>query len=148
MTDVPLDDFPDGRYSFTVTSTQPIVTGARTTTPTDGASTGTDLGWFASAEPLGDETITAIAPGEGVRLNFVNPTSEDRTVTVRSGDERRTLTLLSGATGTLSVPTAKQLTLTGTDGVVAGVTYRGADGIAGFPVRPATDVSTPVRVYP
>ena len=24
----------------------------------------------------------------------------------------------------------------------------GRNGIAGFPVRPATDVSTPVRVYP
>ncbi|WIE82041.1 DUF5719 family protein [Curtobacterium sp. MCPF17_021] len=148
VTDVALDDFPDGRYSFTVTSTEPVVTGARTTTPTDGASSGTDLGWFASAEPLGNRTITAIAPGEGVRLNFVNPTSQDRSVTVRSGDERRTLKILSGATVTLPVQTAKQLTLTGTEGIVAGVTYRGADGIAGFPVRPATDVSTPVRVYP
>ncbi|QSB22707.1 hypothetical protein [Curtobacterium sp. 24E2] len=44
--------------------------------------------------------------------------------------------------------TAKQLSLSGTDGVVAGVTYLGDDGIAGFPVRPSTQVSTPVRVYP
>ncbi|MBF4614518.1 DUF5719 family protein [Curtobacterium sp. VKM Ac-1376] len=146
VTDVPLDDFPDGRYSFTITSTVPVVAGARTTTPTDGS--GSDLGWFASAEPLGDVTITAIAPGEGVRLNFVNPTREDRSVTVRSGDEERTLEILSGATVTLPVQTSKQLTLTGTEGIVAGVTYRGDDGIAGFPVRPATEVSTPVRVYP
>jgi hypothetical protein len=146
VTDVPLDDFPDGRYSFTITSTVPVVAGARTTTPTDG--NGSDLGWFASAEPLGDTTITAIAPGEGVRLNFVNPTREDRSVTVRSGDEQRKLEILSGATVTLPVQTAKQLTLTGTEGIVAGVTYRGDDGIAGFPVRPATEVSTPVRVYP
>jgi hypothetical protein len=146
VTDVPLDDFPDGRYSFTITSTVPVVAGARTTTPTDG--NGSDLGWFASAEPLGDTTITAIAPGEGVRLNFVNPTREDRSVTVRSSDEQRKLEILSGATVTLPVQTAKQLTLTGTEGIVAGVTYRGDDGIAGFPLRPATEVSTPVRVYP
>ena len=67
---------------------------------------------------------------------------------MQSGDERLNLVLLSGATVTLPVQTAKQLTLTGTEGIVAGVTYRGADGIAGFPVRPATDVSTPVRIYP
>ncbi len=148
VTDVTLDDFPDGRYSFTVTSTEPVVAGARTTSPTDGNGDGSDLGWFASAEPLGDSAITAIAPGEGVRLNLVNPTREDRTVTIRSGDERLAVSLPSGATSTVPVQTAKQLTLTGVDGVVAGVTYRGTDGIAGFPVRPTTQVSSPVRVYP
>ncbi|MCS5508029.1 DUF5719 family protein [Curtobacterium flaccumfaciens pv. flaccumfaciens] len=146
VTDVPLDDFPDGRYSFTITSTAPIVAGARTTTPTDGD--GTDLGWFASAEPLGERAITSIAPGDGARLNLVNPTRSDRTVTIRSGDEQRRVEVPSGATETLSVQTAKQLTITGADGVVAGVSYLGDDGIAGFPIRPATAVSTPVRVYP
>ncbi|MBF4602326.1 DUF5719 family protein [Curtobacterium sp. VKM Ac-2884] len=146
VTDVALDDFPDGRYSFTVTSTQPVVTGARTTSPTaDGNS---DLGWFASAEPLGDQVITAVAPGEGVRLNLVNTTREDRSVTIRSGDEETTLELLSGVTATLPVQTAKQLSISGAEGIVAGVTYRGDDGIAGFPIRPSTQVSMPVRVYP
>ncbi|WIB35255.1 DUF5719 family protein [Curtobacterium sp. MCJR17_043] len=60
VTDVPLDDFPDGRYSFTITSTVPIVAAARTTTPTEDGRT--DLGWFASAEPLGASTVTAVAP--------------------------------------------------------------------------------------
>ncbi|ROP64347.1 DUF5719 family protein [Curtobacterium sp. PhB115] len=145
VTDVALDDFPDGRYSFTVTSTEPVVAGARTTTPTDG---GSDLGWFASAAPLGDRTITAVAPGEGVRLNLVNPTREDRDVVIRTGDDKRTLSLVAGSTATMPVPTATQLTISGAEGIVAGVTYRGDAGIAGFPVRPATQVSTPVRVYP
>lgn len=81
-------------------------------------------------------------------MNFVNPTREDRAITIRSGDEKRTIQVLSGATATLPVQTAKQLSISGAEGVVAGVTYRGDDGIAGFPVRPSTQVSTPVRVYP
>jgi len=46
------------------------------------------------------------------------------------------------------VPTAQQVTISGADGLVAGVTYQGDDGIAGFPVRPETEVSSPVRIYP
>jgi P pilus assembly chaperone PapD len=146
VTDVPLDDFPDGRYSFTITSTVPIVAGARTTTPTeDGRS---DLGWFASAEPLGASTITAVAAGSGARLNLVNPTREDATVTIASGEDSQEVEVASGSTATVSVPSTQQLTITGAEGLVAGVTYQGDDGIAGFPIRPATEVSSPLRVYP
>jgi len=146
VTDVALDDFPDGRYSFTVTSTQPLVAGARTTSPTDDGRT--DLGWFASAEPLGDEVLTTVVPGSDSRMNLVNPTREDRSVVIRSGDQRQRVELVAGATASVRVPTATNLTITGAEGVVAGMTYSGDDGIAGYPVRPATQVSTPVRVYP
>ena len=72
----------------------------------------------------------------------------DPDLIIRTGDEKRTITVLSGATATMPVQTAKQLSISGAEGVVVGVTYRGDDGIAGFPVRPSTQVSTPVRVYP
>ncbi|MBY0175924.1 DUF5719 family protein [Curtobacterium herbarum] len=146
VTDVPLDDFPDGRYSFTIDSSVPIVAGARTTTPTDDDRT--DLGWFASAEPLSGTTVTAVAAGSGARLNLVNPTRQDATVTVRSGDDSQEVQVTSGSTATVKVPTAQQVTISGADGLVAGVTYQGDDGIAGFPVRPETEVSSPVRIYP
>lgn len=146
VTDVALDDFPDGRYSFTVTSTEPLVAGARTTSPTEDGRT--DLGWFASAEPLGSSAITALAPGDNQRLTLVNPTRDDAAVTIRSGDQEQQVDVVAGGTSTLIVPVSKQLVLTGTKGLVAGVTYMGGDGIAGFPVRAATEVSSPVRVYP
>lgn len=146
VTDVPLDDFPDGRYSFTVTSTEPLVAGVRTTKPTDDGRS--DLGWFASAEPLGDRVVTAVAPGGGSRMTLVNPTRSDATVTITSGDREQEVDVASGGTATLQVPVSTQLELTGAEGLVAGVSYDADDGIAGFPVRPATEVSTPVRVYP
>ncbi|WIB35254.1 hypothetical protein [Curtobacterium sp. MCJR17_043] len=46
------------------------------------------------------------------------------------------------------MPSTQQLRITGAAGLVAGVTYQGDDGIAGFPVRPSTEVSSPLRVYP
>jgi hypothetical protein len=146
VTDVALDDFPDGRYSFTVSSTVPVVAGARTTTPTEDGRT--DLGWFASAEPLGTTAITAIAPGSAPRATFVNPTREDADVTVRSGAQEKEFTVVAGGTATEELPASTQLELSGTRGLVVGVTYQGADGIAGFPVRAETEVSSPVRVYP
>lgn len=146
VTDVALDDFPDGRYSFTVTSTEPLVAGARTTVPTDDGRT--DLGWFASAEPLGDEVVTAVAPGGDPKMDLVNPTRSDATVTIRSGDRSQEVDVPSGGTATVQVPVSTQLVLTGADGLVAGVGYDADDGVAGFPVRAATEVSTPLRVYP
>ncbi|MFJ4222093.1 DUF5719 family protein [Curtobacterium luteum] len=146
VTDVALDDFPDGRYSFTVSSTVPVVAGARTTTPTQGGAT--DLGWFASAEPLGDDVVTAIAPGGGARMSLVNPTQRDADVTVTSGDRVQELTVVSGATATFTAPTATQLRIEGAEGLVGGITYQDDEGIAGYPIRPSTAVSTPVRVYP
>ena len=146
VTDVALDDFPDGRYSFTVTSTQPLVAGARTTTPTDDGRS--DLGWFASAAPLGKSTITAVAPGDNPRLTLVNPMRKDAEVSIRTGGSTQRVEVAAGATRTVTVPVSKQLELTGTKGLVAGVTYSGDHGIAGFPLRAATEVSTPVRVYP
>ncbi|PCN49306.1 hypothetical protein Csp2054_03775 [Curtobacterium sp. 'Ferrero'] len=146
VTDVPLDDFPDGRYSFTLSATEPIVAGVRTTTPTQDDAT--DLGWFASAEPLGDEVTAAVAPASGARMTIVNPTRDDATVTIRSGDDDQEVSVVAGGTATVGVPTSTQLTITGASGLVAGVTYQNDDGIAGFPIRPATEVSTPVRVYP
>lgn len=146
VTDVALDDFPDGVYSFTVSSTQPVVAGARSTKPTaDGRS---DLGWFASAAPLTGKTITSVAPGDGARLDLVNPTRQDAEVRIASGDDDQEVQVPAGSMATVRVDTARQLTLTGAKGLVAGVTYDGDDGIAGFPIRPATEVSTPVRVYP
>jgi len=146
VTDVALDDFPDGRYSFTVTATEPVVAGVRTTAPTeDGRS---DLGWFASAEPLGDTVVTAVAPGGGARMEFVNPTRADAAVTIRSGDRVQEVDVPSGSTATVLVRVSTQLVVTGAEGLVAGVSYDTGDGIAGFPLRPATEVSTPLRVYP
>jgi len=146
VTDVALDDFPDGRYSFTVTATEPVVAGARTTTPTEDGRT--DLGWFASAEPLTDRTIAAVAPGDAPQLSFVNPTRSDARVTIRSGDAEQRVEVASGSTATVSVPVSQQLVMTGTEGLVAGVSYAGSAGIAGFPVHAATEASTPLRIYP
>jgi len=106
------------------------------------------VGWFASAVPLGARTIAAVAPGDGAGLNLVNPTTEDARVTITSGDDRQRVTVPAGATSTVDVQTSRQLVITGADRVVAGVTYAGDDGIAGFPLRPVTEVSSPVRVYP
>ncbi|MDM7892756.1 DUF5719 family protein [Curtobacterium caseinilyticum] len=146
VTDVALDDFPDGRYSFAVTSTEPVVAGARTTVPTDDDRT--DLGWFASAEPLGDEAVTAVAPGGDPKMNLVNPTRSDARVTIRSGDREQQVDVASGSTATVQVPVSTQLVVTGAEGLVAGVSYDADDGVGGFPVRPETEVSTPLRVYP
>ncbi|PZF64456.1 hypothetical protein DEI81_05785 [Curtobacterium sp. MCBD17_013] len=146
VTDVPLDDFADGRYTVTVTADVPIVAGARTSTPTtDGR---TDLGWFASAPTLTGTTLVDVVDGPGARLTLVNPTTSDATVTMAAGGERTTVTVAAGTTADTTVPTSTALTLRGVRGLVAGVSYAGDAGIAGFPLRPGATASTPITVYP
>ncbi len=146
VTDVTLDDFPDGRYSFTVSSTEPVVAGARTTMATeDGRS---DLGWFASAEPLGERTVTALASGANQRMSFVNPTRSDATVTFRSGDQTQRVSVVSGGMATVIVPLTTQLRLSGTEGLVAGVTYMAATASRASRCGRRPRLSTPIRVYP
>lgn len=147
VTDVPLDDFADGRYSITVSSDVPIVAGARTTTTTSGGRT--DLGWFASAPTLTGTTLADVVDGPNVDLTLVNPGTRDATVRlVAAGRSTTTVTVAAGTTAITSVPTDTPLTIRGAAGLVAGVTYGGSTGIAGFPIRPGAVASTPVTVYP
>jgi hypothetical protein len=164
VTDIPLDDFSDGTYSVTIAANHPVVAGARTSTPTTGGKT--DLGWFASAPALSSSTLADVVDGPSARITFVNTTRQDATVRLRSGGgsggagggsgsgggagggSTQEITVTSGSTATIAVPTSKPLRITHARGLYAGVTYSGATGIAGFPVRSAPSVSTPITVYP
>lgn len=147
VTDVPLDSFPDGVYSMTVSSSVPLVAGARSTATTSGSRT--DLGWFASATPLSGTVLTDVVDGPGTKLTLVNPTRDDATVTLETSDgKKRDVDVASGATATTDVPTSRAVRISGADGLSLGVTYSGGSGISGFPIRPSTEVSSPVRVSP
>jgi hypothetical protein len=146
VTDVPLDDFPNGIYSMSIASTVPVVAGARTTTPTAGGRS--DLAWFASAPTLTRSTLADVVDGPGAKLTLVNPTRSDATVSIRSATRTVKVLVASGTTATTAVDTSQPLRITGAAGLTAGVTYAGADGIAGFPIRPDPLVSTPITVYP
>ncbi|WIB12993.1 hypothetical protein [Curtobacterium sp. MCPF17_052] len=46
-------------------------------------------------------------------------------MTVRSGDDAQEVQVTSGSTATVTVPSAQQITISGAEGLVAGVTYQG-----------------------
>ncbi|MFZ7089057.1 DUF5719 family protein [Curtobacterium sp. RRHDQ10] len=156
VTDVPLDDFPDGVYSISVSSTVPVVAAARTSTPTsDGRA---DLGWFASAPTLTGPTLVDVVDGPDATMTLVNPTTSNATVRLVAGagagagsdssPRTVTVTVPAGSTASTSFPTSRPITIRGAAGLTAGITYQGDAGIAGFPLRPGAAVSTPVTVYP
>jgi len=146
VTDVPLDDFPDGIYSMSVTADVPVVVGSRTSTPTDGGRA--DLAWFASAPTLGDSALVDVADGPGAKITLVNPTRQDATVRIGSDGDTKRVEVPSGSTVTAGIPTSTSVTIRGAADLMAAVTYEGDSGIAGFPLRPDTAVSTPLTVYP
>jgi hypothetical protein len=146
VTDVPLDDFPDGQYSIAVSSTVPVVAGARTSTPTSDDEA--DLAWFASAPTLGRSTLVDVVDGPNATANFVNATTRDATVSLVTNGSTKQVEVPAGTTASTAFPTSRAVTIRGAQGLTAAITYRGGEGIAGFPLRPGATVSSPVTVYP
>ena len=146
VTDIPLSDFADGTYSIVISADRPVVAAARTSTPTTNGRT--DLGWFAAAPTLSGSVLTDIVNGPGATMTIVNPTRHDATVRLTSDRGTQSVLVTSGSTVDTAIPTGTAVRMTGAAGLVAAVSYQGSSGIAGFPVVPALQASSPLTVFP
>ncbi|WP_066515901.1 DUF5719 family protein [Curtobacterium ammoniigenes] len=146
VTDIPLSDFPDGTYSVSISADRPVVAAARTSTATSGGRT--DLGWFASAPALTASVLTDVVNGPGATLTLVNPTRHDATVRLTSDQGSQSVLVTAGATVDTAVPLSTAMRITGAIGLRASVSYQGGSGIAGFPIVPALQASSPLTVFP
>ncbi|GAA4686673.1 DUF5719 family protein [Frondihabitans cladoniiphilus] len=152
VTDVPLDGLPDGVYTATVQSTEPVVTGARSSSdPTSGTS---DLAWVGSAPALDGATLFTVAPldtaGDATAtLTLANATDRPITAKIASpGVPASSVTVAANSSVSQSLVSGRSATLTGADGLRGAIAYSGSDGIAAYALVSPSSVSTPVTVYP
>lgn len=146
VTEIALKGLTDGNYTATVTSDQPVVAAARTSTE---STTGKDFAWFTSSAPLPAEFLVAVASGPGGTLHLFNSTKADARVTVTSprGD-REILTIDGGAAVGVNANSAGVYGVAGAAGLVASVGYSGDGALSSFAIQPPPPTATPLTVYP
>ncbi|MCU1523358.1 MAG: hypothetical protein JWO18_252 [Microbacteriaceae bacterium] len=147
VTDVPLDSFPEGNYSVTIASDQPLVAGARVSTV--GTTGQTDFAWLAAAAPIDKQALVTIAPGPSPVLHLDNPTRKAATVMLESaGAAAVTVTVPAGRSVSQPVTGSKTYTLSGFDQLALAVSYLGDGQLSAFSVSPSAPASRPITIYP
>jgi hypothetical protein len=147
VTDIPLDGLGDGLYTASVSSTQDIVAGVRSSTVTQSGSS--DLAWTGAAPALTAATMFAVVPGAKATLTLANPTA--KAVSARlslAGGAVTVITVPAGSSITQDVQAGSVGTLDQAVGLRAAMSYNGNARIAAYALFSPTAVSTPVTVYP
>jgi hypothetical protein len=151
---------PDGDYTVVLSSTQPIVGGARVSTAVDPAGTAgnatsdttapaSDFAWYASAPVLTGDTAVTIAPGASPELSATNTGTKDVALVLKAqGGQDLTLNVPAGLAASIPVATGTTYLLQGAKGLVVGVSYAGDALLAAYPVASARPVSAPIKVHP
>jgi len=145
VTEFPLQDVPDGTYTVTADSDQPIVMSARTSTLANGV---TDFAWYQAVQPLASTFFVAVADGPNPQLNVVNAGGAAIDVT---------WTALDGGVGSASIPVGARsvqlqagmsYTVTTTAPVSAAMSYSGDGLLASFAIAAPSPAAAPIVVYP
>ena len=146
VSELPLKDLPDGTYSVTLDSTEPIVASARTSVLSAGAI---DFAWNQAAEPLDDDVLVPIAPGPSPRIHLANSGDDDATVTLRtaSGSEV-TIVVPAGGTEGLEAQPSTIYTATMTGAVSISVGYSSDGQLSAYTVAAPSELAAPIVVYP
>jgi hypothetical protein len=142
--EIPLDHLKDGYYTVTVRSSVPVVAAARTSVV--GSKT-RDFSWFVSSRPMTDAFLVAVPPAPSPVLHLANPGTTDQKVVI-AGRSGAPLTVTVPAEGATHVGLAvTDYTVTGAQGLYAGVSVAG-DGLASsYALNPAGPQAAPVDVY-
>ena len=176
VVDLPLDSgfaaesglaLADGDYTVTVDADVPVLAAVRASTSGDqpaapGPATGddspafaageapeSDLAWFASAEPLTDTTVVAVADGPSPVLTLANGGDAVARITIDElGGPERTVEVAPGAFLATSVLPGRGYRLAGAADVVAGVSFAAEGRLSGYPLVPVRPAAPPVLIRP
>ncbi|SMG12147.1 DUF5719 family protein [Agreia pratensis] len=146
VSELPLKDLPDGSYSVTLDSTQPIVAAARTSVLASGA---VDFAWNQAAAPLDADTLVPIAPGPSPRIHLANSGDKEASVTLRtaSGNEVK-IAVPAGGTKGLDAQPNTVYTAKMSSAVSISVGYSSDGQLSGYAVAPPSELAAPIIVYP
>ncbi len=148
VTDVPLGSFPDGRYTLSISSDQPVVAGARVSTV--GSAGQDDFAWYSAAQALSGGNFMVVAPGPSPTASIANPGSAPISVTVSSSAASAVpVQLTVPAHSAVSTPVAPDTgyTVRSTAAFRLAVGYLGDGELSSFSVGAPAVASRPIRVY-
>lgn len=144
-TQVPFPELTVGSYSVQVTSDEPVVAAARTSTV---GTAGRDFAWYPSSSELDGDFLVSVAAGPSPTLHLVNTASADAdlVLTPTTGETLR-VSVAAGARADLPVAASVSYVVTGGDSTIASVGYVGDGQLASFALNPAGPLAEAIRVY-
>ena len=174
----PFIGIEDGIYTVIVTADKPIVAAVRTVQDADADPTkigtheedhsetpaeapaenlevepiaygGGDFTWFSPSARLVADTVLPLPAGANPLLTLYNPSPKVIEVTVSAGGQQDVvLTLDPKQMASTQLKASTRYTLTGTAGLIGGLTYIGTGVGSSIALNPANVLGTPITVYP
>jgi hypothetical protein len=174
----PFIGIEDGIYTVIVTADKPIVAAVRTVQDADAdpakigtheedhsetpaevpaenlevepiAYGGGDFTWFSPSARLVADTVLPLPAGANPLLTLYNPSPKVIEVTVSAGGQQDVvLTLDPKQMASTQLQASTRYTLTGTAGLIGGLTYIGTGVGSSIALNPANVLGTPITVYP
>jgi len=145
VSEIGLEELPDGIYTAIVETDEPVIAAIRASAVADGV---VDLAWSTPATALSDSAVIAVADGPSPSLQLANTGTTESTVTVTSATgASEQVTVAPGAVAAVSVAGGSRYTLSGTDGLHGSVVFTGEAAIGGYPIAATAGVEPDVHVY-
>lgn len=144
-TQVPFPDLAVGSYSVQITSDQPVVAAARTSTV---GTVGRDFAWYPSSGELDGNFLVSVAAGPSPTLHLVNTATTDVVIvaTPTTGEAVR-VSVAAGARADLPLAASVSYVVSGGQTTIASVGYVGDGQLASFALNPAGPLAEAIRVY-
>lgn len=152
VTELPIEELPDGGYAVEVSADVPLVAAVRfATTVTKPGSDGfraNDFAWATAAPALPAEALFVAPEAPTPELHVSNPSDAAITATLEAqGSAPATLAVPAGASITVPLAASTVYSLSGASGLHAAVTSVGDGLVSSFPVHAPAAASSPLRVY-
>ncbi|NQX11146.1 hypothetical protein HQQ80_05870 [Microbacteriaceae bacterium VKM Ac-2855] len=142
-TEVPLSELAEGSYTISLSSDQPIVAGARSTSS---GEAGTDFAWFVSTNAVTGQFGVANTGERSSVLHVLNAGQDSASIVVNVGGEDRTLAVGPTTAVTIDLGVAPAI-VTSDQPVYASVSIADAGRIASYPVVPQSPLASPITIY-
>jgi hypothetical protein len=152
VNEVPLDSFPDGNYSVTISAAAPLVAAARVSTVgTDGR---VDFAWVGAGTLLRDRALFSVASLSGAAtsplVHLTNPTSASQRVVIsQRGTTVATVTVPAGKTVSHSLSgSTSAYRLSGFTRLYAALSLTGDGQIAAYGITPSSPEPGAIVIHP
>ncbi|MFJ2550449.1 DUF5719 family protein [Microbacterium sp. NPDC087591] len=145
--EVSLSGLEPGMYSVQIDADAPIVSAIR---QQDALVRGSDFSWMTPAPEIDSDALVAVPAGPSPRLQLVNDTDADATITLEPTNGKPATEVTVPANGSVDTAVTQRTSyLLRTTGTVHAAITMSADGaLAGWPVQPSAGAAESITVYP
>lgn len=152
VTDVPIENLVDGRYTVSIDTGEPVVAAVRASTAISanpGIGT-TDFAWYVTPEQIIGTSLFAVATAPAATITVSNPSDQavDVTLTRVGTEEPQVMKVEANASKSITVNPAANYRIDSPNAVSAMIGYTFDGQLAAQPVREPLESSGKITIYP